>query len=149
VQVFWGKAADAGDSSRRYAPASEALASAATQRASLLNGGRNARQRCLAVSGGRQRVALERVCLFARDTRFILIDAVRYFVLGRVFSESVSTQAALPWINGGRMREFLGKVSRESGRALADYGIDVDRMQQQIAAALRPRGAFPPYSEKF
>jgi hypothetical protein len=137
VQIFWGKAADAGDSPRRYASASETLVSAVTQRASLLNAGRNARQRCLAVSGGRDRVAIARARVCVWDARFILIDAARYFIVGRVFADAVSMQAVLPWINGRRMREFIGKIAKEGARPLAEYGVDVERMQRQITAALR------------
>jgi hypothetical protein len=138
VQLFWGNRDDSKESHHRYASASEALPSPFAQRTFFLNGSRNARQRCLAASGGSRRVTLDRITLFSRDARFMLIDAVRYYFISRVFGDVVPMTVACPWINAAKLREFINALPSEAHRSLAEYGINVDEMEHRITSALRP-----------
>jgi hypothetical protein len=139
IHHFWGNRDDSTDSPRRYTTPPKSLPSAISQRKFFLNSGRNARQRCLAASGGFQKVTIDRLNLFSADSRFILIDAVRFFVIGRVFRDSISIRMVYPWINATKMREFCGNLIENGEHKLEEDRIDVAEMQERITAVLKPQ----------
>jgi hypothetical protein len=68
-----------------------------------------------------------------------LVDAARFFLLGRVFGEAVPLRSACPWISAGRMTDFFAAVSGDGQHTLQHYGVDAGAMQARITAALKRR----------
>jgi hypothetical protein len=142
IQLFWGKKnIDRVEDHDPPRSSSDLPISAVAQRKLFLNSTRDARQRWLATSGGRHKVLLGRLNLLVHDNHFMLIDAVRYFMMIHIFRESISLPTIYPNMNFAKMRLFLTRVSDPqkvaSEHALADFGVDVDEMQNRISSVLR------------
>ena len=139
VQLFWGKNRT---ETTREVEKGEKRAEKITKRAQRLcfvNGERSARQRCLALQTIDPAVRVKSMFLrpnvCAVDQKFV-IDTARFVVMNAVFGRSVQLRRVYPWINAPKMIAWTQQAVKGEVRALAELGVDAEKLQQRIKAIL-------------